>query len=218
MTTSLSDTGLQFASGNLIDIKTAMPSTGSYTQGDVIVEKSVNGTLSGWKRLTTGSAHVLGTDWLYFSDGITLGTTQNTTSGTSIDFTSIPSWVKRITVNLRGTSSTGTSNYLLQIGAGSVDTTGYLSSCLDFTTSSSTAGFILTASVSSGNTRSGAVILTNLGSNIWVASGVYCRTDSATGGVLSGDKSLSGALDRIRLTTVGGTDTFDAGSVNIMYE
>ena len=36
-----------------------------------------------------------------------------------------------------------------------------------------------------------------------------------TGG---GSVTLSGALDRVVLTTVGGTDTFDAGSVNIIYE
>jgi hypothetical protein len=30
--------------------------------------------------------------------------------------------------------------------------------------------------------------------------------------------SLSGTLDRIRLTTVNGSDTFDAGSINIIYE
>ena len=35
---------------------------------------------------------------------------------------------------------------------------------------------------------------------------------------VTGAVSLSGTLDRIRLTTVNGTDTFDAGSVNIMYE
>ena len=30
--------------------------------------------------------------------------------------------------------------------------------------------------------------------------------------------SLSGALDRVRITTVLGTPTFDAGTINIMYE
>jgi len=34
----------------------------------------------------------------------------------------------------------------------------------------------------------------------------------------AGTKTISGVLDRIRLTTVNGTDTFDAGSVNILYE
>lgn len=37
---------------------------------------------------------------------------------------------------------------------------------------------------------------------------------STSGGTIS----LAGALDNVRLTTVNGTDTFDAGSINILYE
>ena len=225
MTTSLSDAGIQFASGNLVDVKTAMPSTGSYTQGDVIVEKSVNGTLSGWKRLTTGSAHVLGTDWLYFSDGITLGTAQNTTSGTSIDFTSIPSWVKRITVSLNGVSTNSTSPVQIQLGSGSVVTTGYSNYVAQVNSggngaSSNTSGFIAGwIGTSSTSTRTGNIVFTLLSSNIWVCAGI-CSFEASISGIayISGSIGLSGALDRIRLTTVNGTDTFDAGSVNIMYE
>ena len=149
---------------------------------------------------------------------LTSGTAQATTSGTSIDFTGIPSWAKRITISLRGTSTTGASNYQLQIGSGSVDTTGYISVFIEAAPSSATTGFLLTSSVAAANTRSGTLVLTTLGSNVWVAASVYCRTDSATIGVGSGDKALAGVLDRVRLTTVNGTDTFDAGSVNILFE
>ena len=58
---------------------------------------------------------------------ITSGTSQASTSGTSIDFTSIPSWVKRITLMFNGVSTNGTSNYQIQIGSGSVTTSGYTS-------------------------------------------------------------------------------------------
>jgi hypothetical protein len=34
----------------------------------------------------------------------------------------------------------------------------------------------------------------------------------------AGSVTLSATLDRIRITTVNGTDTFDAGSINIAYE
>jgi hypothetical protein len=67
MTTILSDVGVTFASGNLVDIKVSIPTTGSYTIGDIVLESSSVNKVSGWKRATTGSAHVLNTDWLYFN-------------------------------------------------------------------------------------------------------------------------------------------------------
>lgn len=36
--------------------------------------------------------------------------------------------------------------------------------------------------------------------------------------IQSGDLLLSGTLDRVRITTANGTDTFDAGTINILYE
>ena len=49
-------------------------------------------------------------------DGLQRGTAVASTSGTSVDFTSIPSWVKRITVMFNGVSTSGTSNPLVQLG------------------------------------------------------------------------------------------------------
>lgn len=149
---------------------------------------------------------------------LTSATAVASTSGTSIDFTSIPSWVKRITVMLSGVSTNGGSNMQIQIGAGSVDTTGYLSTCFDSAFASATTGFLISASVGAGNTRSGICTICLVGSNAWVEAGVVGRTDTANGGYNSGNKTLSGTLDRVRITTVGGTDTFDAGTINILYE
>ena len=152
------------------------------------------------------------------------GTAQASTSGTSIDFTSIPSWVKRITVMFSGVSTNGTSAPRVQIGAGSVDTTGYLGSSsviasgvlatlftngFDFTDNGAqTAAFV----------RHGSLVLSTLGSNIWTANGTISNSDAGRVFVLAGAKTLSGTLDRVRITTVNGTDTFDAGTINIMYE
>ena len=155
---------------------------------------------------------------------LTLGTAQNTTSGTAIDFTGIPSWVKRITVMLNGVSTNGSSPLQVQVGAGSIATTGYQSSvgyapgAGQFTVS--TSGLICesTGSSSSGNTLQGSMVISLLGSNVWCEHcGFYAtaNTIQQNGG---GSVTLSGTLDRIRLTTVNGTDTFDAGSVNILYE
>ncbi len=150
--------------------------------------------------------------------GITSGTAVASTSGTSIDFTSIPSWVKRITVMLSGVSTSGTSNYLVQIGSGSVTSSGYVAGSMSGATYvSSTAGFILVNNITAADLFSGIVVLTNITSNTWVSSSNINRGGSA---VLpaAGNIALGGTLDRVRLTATNGTDTFDAGSVNILYE
>ena len=152
---------------------------------------------------------------------ITSGTAVASTSGTSIDFTSIPSWVKRITVMLNGVSGSGSSNFLIQIGSGSITNSGYVSSSgiTRATTGlwvSSTAGFI-GYNGGTSYTHSGHFNITNVSSNLWVCSHAYGDSGADTMGG-GGNVTLSGVLDRVRITTVNGTDTFDAGSVNILYE
>lgn len=153
----------------------------------------------------------------------TLATAVASTSGTSIDFTSIPSWVKRITVMFSGVSTNGTSVPQIQLGySGGIETTGYLTSVWQSNTTNSniTSGFGLrgTGQMTSGTVLHGHVIFTLLGSNIWVGSGVIGRSDAADASVLGGSKTTTGTLDRVRITTVNGTDAFDAGSINILYE
>ncbi len=150
------------------------------------------------------------------------GTSQASTSGTSISFTSIPSWVKRITVMFNGMSLSGSANPLIQIGSGSTDITGYVSTSVavidaaSSAASSSTAGFIMRSATAS-NTNSGHMVLTNISGNIWISSH-YIKTATTTTSIGGGDKTLSGVLDRVVITTTNGTDTFDAGSINILYE
>lgn len=155
---------------------------------------------------------------------IVAATAQASTSGTSIDFTGIPSWVRRITVMFNGVSTNGTSNFLIQIGdSGGVENTNYVSGSTYSNTSSvsasSTAGYILNygSFVSAATTIQGIFSLNYLSSNIWVASHTVSGSNGASvyGG---GTKTLSDTLDRVRITTVNGTDTFDAGSINILYE
>lgn len=152
--------------------------------------------------------------------GITSGTAVASTSGTSIDFTSIPSWVKRVTIMFNGVSTNGTSVPLAQIGAGSVTTSGYaaFSSTIAATvaSTSNTSGFPIFSNLAANLIR-GALTLANVSSNNWVAAGVLSSSDGATITV-AGSIALSGTLDRVRITTVNGTDAFDAGSINILYE
>jgi hypothetical protein len=152
--------------------------------------------------------------------GITSGTAVASTSGTSIDFTGIPSWVKRVTVMFSGVSGNASSNMLIQVGAGSITSSGYISaSSFTATTTNitpSTAGFVVWRDAAS-YAFSGHMIITNITSNTWVAShtGTLATTVNCYGG---GNVSLAGTLDRVRITTVNGTDTFDAGTINILYE
>jgi len=157
--------------------------------------------------------------------GITSGTAVASTSGTSIDFTSIPSWVKRITVMFSGVSTNGTSNIQIQLGdSGGIENTSYVSTGCTSTTgglpvaSTSTAGFPIENTVSAATvTRAGVMIISLIGSNLWVYSfaGSSSHPAGLTGG---GAKTLSDTLTQVRITTVNGTDTFDAGTINILYE
>lgn len=148
------------------------------------------------------------------------GTAVASTSGTSIDFTGIPAGTKRITVMFSGVSTNGTSSLLIQTGSGSITTTGYTSASVAATSvntvasTSSTSGNIIYFS-SAANTLTGAMVLMNVTGNAWISTHTYNYAGwSVTGG---GNVSLSGALDRVRITTTG-SDTFDAGSINILYE
>lgn len=160
---------------------------------------------------------------------ITAGTAVASTSGTSIDFTNIPSWVKRITVMFSGVSTNGTSAITVRLGISSgVETTGYAGTTLGVGPGGSVAptglssGFQICdpAVATAASTWNGQIIISQLNSsaNTWAASGNFGRGDSVTTGFSQGAKSLSGTLDRVRITTTGGTDTFDAGSINILYE
>lgn len=152
---------------------------------------------------------------------ITAATSQASTSGTSIDFTGIPSWVKRITVMFDGISTNGTSNYFLQIGdSGGIETTGYVSGILNGSTvpatATSTSAFLLDASVGAGQVDNGMAVIANLNGNLWVCNSIL--NNAGVSKIQGGTKTLSATLDRIRITTANGTDTFDAGSINILFE
>ena len=155
------------------------------------------------------------------SGAFVAGTAVASTSGTSIDFTSIPSWVKRVTVMFNEVSTNGTSNRLIQVGtSGGVTSTGYVSSSSVIfsavSTSSYTTGFGMAVDNSSA-VVSGQMVITNVSGNIWVSSHVIKFSGGATA-VGGGSISLGATLDRVRITNVNGTDTFDAGSINILFE
>jgi len=140
---------------------------------------------------------------------------------TSIDRTGIPSWANRVTITPSLLSTSGTSDILIQMGNGSFVTSGYVCNYQGFTGAAtglltSTAGFIIDVDAAA-NQQSGTITLTRQSGNTWVATGGIRRNGSSSG-VLAGEIALAGALDRVRVTTVIGTDTFDAGSVSFSWE
>lgn len=150
---------------------------------------------------------------------ITVNSSVATTSGTSVNLsTSIPSTAKRVTLLLDGVSTSGLSGYIIQGGAGSFDTSGYTSVCrTEGTSATSTAGFIFTINPSSSSAYRGALVLQSMGSNKWSLSGVVADGTAFTVTAV-GVRTFGGVLDRLRITTAGGSDTFDAGSVVVTWE
>tara|TARA_R110000868_G_scaffold273643_1_gene532818 strand:- start:941 stop:1474 length:534 start_codon:yes stop_codon:yes gene_type:complete len=173
-------------------------------------------TIDGSASVTINSGAIL---------GITSGTAVASTSGTSITFSSIPTWVKRITVMFNGVSTSGTLTPLVQIGSGSVTSSGYLGVGMTSSTVS-TAGTNFTTGFGIQSAAAANVIHGIMFINL-VDSTTYKYTASFSGGlsnsvnnlISGGSVTLGGLLDRVVITTVSpSTDTFDLGSINILYE
>lgn len=145
------------------------------------------------------------------------------TTNTFLDFESIPSWVRRITVMCSDIGFSTAGVLQVQLGdSGGIENTGYVSACDDSVTiSNSATGFVVVASGNVAWSFSGAITISLLSGNTWVSSGNLARVSSGVGNAnlsSSGVKTLSTTLDRLRLTSTGGTDVFDSGTVNVMYE
>ena len=231
-------------------LTTAQGGTGTASTTFANLTTNVTGTLpvanggTGAATLTSGSVIVgAGTSTptfvaptttgnvLFTTDGTTWSSTAKivratavaSTSGTSIDFTSIPSWVKRITVMFNGVSTNSTSDLLIQLGTGGTpETSSYVGTQAQYSNgnttsigSVSTAGFSM--NTASGDAMYGNWVFTNITSNSWVCSATVNR-NTTNMLVVTGSKSLAGALNSLRITTASGTPTFDAGTINIMYE
>jgi hypothetical protein len=150
------------------------------------------------------------------------GTAVNSTSGTSITFTSIPSWAKRVTVMFNGVSINNSGVVQIRIGtSGGVIATGYSG----YSYYANTGGAIVYytgynidgTTIGAAGTRNGIYTIVNITGNTWVFSGTTNNTDSGTS-ISAGNLTLGGVLDRVQITTSSGTDAFDTGIINILYE
>ena len=179
------------------------------TSGEITLQS--NGTT----KLTVASTGVSGT--------IVQGTAVASTSGTSIDFTGIPSWAKKITVMINGVSTNGSSLPIARLGdSGGVETTGYNGYYFSSTSyrAATSSGVVFNGVSGAAAVTYGQIVFCLLDTNnSWSFSSVTTDSGSALGSTqCCGTKQLSETLDRIRITTVNGTDTFDAGTINIQYE
>lgn len=137
-----------------------------------------------------------------------------TTSGTSFNFTGIPPWAECVTVIFRGVSTSGTSSVLVQLGtSGGIVTSGYASSTGNVVT---TAGLVIPGTAAT-DVRTAVMQIFNLTGNEWVTSGTGKTSTTAYTEGFGGAVTLPGVLDRVRITTINGTDTFDAGTINVMW-
>jgi len=205
--------GIELTDG-LTDIKLACATDWGSTTGSKIGCTYLNPELavSGIESVAAG-----------VTDVFVNGTLQASTSGTEIDFT-VPSGVKQLSITLDGVSTNGTSGYVVQLGdSGGVETASYISyyntlSVSSNTSSNATAGFRLNASAVAANAYYGIVNLTlqDAATNHWICDSSTGRSTEGT--VQRGSRALDSELTTVRITTAGGTDTFDAGSINIQYD
>jgi hypothetical protein len=197
------------------------PTAGGVTYGDGSTYANTAAGTAGQLLQSNGAS---APTWATVSAGFTLGTPVATTSGTSIDFTGIPAGTKQIVITFKNVSTSGTSSKLIQIGdSGGIETTSYSSrstSIISTTLGGTgvTSGFII-YSILASTALSGSITLTleNATTFSWVGIGTVGDAEESATFLTVGNKSLSATLDRVRITTVNGTDTFDAGEINIAY-
>jgi hypothetical protein len=197
----------------------------SYPSGTIVVKDSQMYQANAF--IESGTAFVVGTTgatWeLLNSSGLVSGTPV-TASGTVVDFTGIPSTAKRITVMFSGLSTNGTSGYIIRFRVGGTYlTTGYAGSCDDMTSTVGPSLFTTGFQFSDTTTLAAAVVngqimFTKLSDTVWVGgiTGGWSNTGTVTVG--GGTITVGGSVDAVRITTLGGVNTFDTGTVNIIYE
>lgn len=150
-------------------------------------------------------------------------TAQATTSGTTFSFT-IPTWANAISLTMSQCSLTGSDNFIVQLAdAGGAENTGYTGVFSSLTNTGSggtatlSAGFAVGAG-GAGASVSGSMLITRLSADrlTWACQGVFGNTGDSTQKMVGGIKSLSAELTGVVLTRTG-SDTFDAGSVSVVY-
>lgn len=159
---------------------------------------------------------------------LTRGTTITASTGSptsiDIDLSSLPTGIRRITLILDGLSTNGTSRVVVRVGTGGVVETSNYHGTVAQAGISSIAGenmdtsFEFDIAANASAIRCTTMVLCNTDGDRWVMSAISGRQDSVNSSYAGGRINLGGTLDIIRITTFGGTNTFDTGLINIFYE
>lgn len=195
------------------------------SSADSPIELIYDGALSKWLQRAATAAQGALADTAIQSAAKYTKVGPITATGSALDIvTNIPSDCVSFDVFYSGLSINGTDTILLQIGGASYETTGYAGDVTggvegnvntgnNFSTGILLAGAATSnaASVMHGNIHAELIDPAN---NIWVFSGTTNYSNTGTGYSLSGSKTITGALQRVRLSTGA---SFDAGIVGIKY-
>jgi hypothetical protein len=146
--------------------------------------------------------------------------TVKSATGTAVNFTGIPSWVKRVTIMFRDLSTNGTSAPIVQLGHILVVTSGYLGACSNAggVASNFSSGFIFAVNHTAANILHGTMTIENISGNNWVETSIIGLSEAAGVRLGAGSTSILSTLQSIRVTTTNGSDSFDGGTINISYE
>jgi hypothetical protein len=205
-------------------VKVNGTTSATFTTAGISTPAATIGSITGMLKASSGvvSQAVAGTDYLTSTSGgtITLGTAQ-TASGTAVDFTGIPSWAKKITVMFNGVNISGNSQIQIQLGTSSgFVVTGYSSrgySTLGNVSGNSTTGIPIEWNGGTASPRTGSMTIQNISSNTFIVNGANATVNESFNQGF-GSITLSGTLDRVRITTISGSPTFSAGTINISFE
>jgi hypothetical protein len=199
------------ATNNRVGVGTITPAVAL----DVVGAVTATGTITGDALIIDGQTLLMPT-----SSALT------TLSGSSVDFTGIPSTARRVTVSFNALSTNGTNVPLIQLGdAGGIETSGYTGVVAVLVDGAASQANNLSTGVALSTTSSATAVyqgsvtfnLMDATTNRWAISGTSGRTDSQIGNFYGGSKALSQTLTQVRITT-NSANTFDAGTATVSWE
>lgn len=214
------------------DVEEITPSGGLALSAGNLTVVDASATVAGKVELATDAETQTGTDTARAvtpagmkAAQLQLRAAQNATGLSAVNFTDIPAWARRITILVRGVSSSAGNFMAVQLGdSGGYETSGYTAVAARFAggasaTVTESGGFLVSAFILSTHVHGGTLVIERVGTsgNEWVCTGTMSSQSGAIAGFSSGGKELSAALDRLRIITTGG-DTFAGGVFALSYE
>lgn len=140
-------------------------------------------------------------------------------SSTAFQNITIPSWAKFITLGVYRLSTNGTSPIEVRLGtSGGIVATGYVGGgSSSGGSSSSTTGLLISRTTAASDIIQGTATFQRIGStNKWCMSSSI-QVDDGTIRSSASSVELSSAITQLQVTTQGGVNLFDSGSISVSY-